>query len=35
MNITIDVYDPAMCCNTGVCGPDVDDFLADFANDVK
>lgn len=31
----IDVYDPAMCCSTGVCGPDVDDALADFANDVK
>lgn len=32
---TIEVYDPAMCCNTGVCGPDVDQSLADFANDVK
>lgn len=31
----IDVFDPAMCCSTGVCGPDVDDSLADFANDVK
>lgn len=31
----IEVYDPAMCCSTGVCGPDVDDSLADFANDVK
>tara|TARA_R100001143_G_scaffold63450_1_gene70559 strand:+ start:24568 stop:25161 length:594 start_codon:yes stop_codon:yes gene_type:complete len=31
----LDVYDPAMCCSTGVCGPDVDDSLADFANDVK
>jgi len=27
----IDVYDPAMCCSTGVCGPDVDDSLTDFA----
>lgn len=35
MSITIDVYDPAMCCSTGVCGPDVDDSLADFANDIK
>jgi alkylhydroperoxidase/carboxymuconolactone decarboxylase family protein YurZ len=33
--ISIDVFDPAMCCSTGVCGPDVDDALADFANDVK
>lgn len=31
----VEVYDPAMCCSTGVCGPDVDDALADFANDVK
>lgn len=31
----LEVYDPAMCCSTGVCGPDVDDSLADFANDVK
>lgn len=31
----IDIYDPAMCCSTGVCGPDVDDSLTDFANDVK
>ncbi len=31
----IEVYDPAMCCSTGVCGPDLDDTLADFANDLK
>ncbi|MEX0769102.1 MAG: arsenite efflux transporter metallochaperone ArsD [Balneolaceae bacterium] len=31
----IEVFDPAMCCSTGVCGPDVDDSLTDFANDVK
>ncbi|MEX1011679.1 MAG: arsenite efflux transporter metallochaperone ArsD [Balneolaceae bacterium] len=31
----IDIYDPAMCCSTGVCGPDVDDELIDFSNDVK
>ncbi len=23
----IQVYDPAMCCSTGVCGPDVDPVL--------
>ena len=34
-NVSIEVFDPAMCCSTGVCGPDVDDSLADFANDVK
>jgi alkylhydroperoxidase/carboxymuconolactone decarboxylase family protein YurZ len=33
--ISIEVFDPAMCCSTGVCGPDVDEALADFANDVK
>jgi hypothetical protein len=31
----LEVYDPAMCCSTGVCGPDVDDSIADFANDMK
>jgi len=28
---SIEVYDPAMCCSTGVCGPDVDPELAQFA----
>ena len=27
----IKVYDPPMCCSTGVCGPDADDELAQFA----
>lgn len=27
---TIRVYEPALCCNTGVCGPDVDQSLVDF-----
>lgn len=35
MNKTIEIYDPAMCCSTGVCGTDVDDRLVDFANNVK
>ncbi|MDZ7678261.1 MAG: arsenite efflux transporter metallochaperone ArsD [Acidimicrobiales bacterium] len=30
----IDVYDPAMCCSTGVCGPSVDPALATFADDL-
>ena len=30
----IQVYDPAMCCSTGVCGPSVDPELARFAADV-
>lgn len=31
----VEVFDPAMCCSTGVCGSDVDTALVDFANDVK
>jgi AhpD family alkylhydroperoxidase len=31
----LDVYDPAMCCSTGVCGPQVDPALVRFAADVK
>lgn len=27
----IQVYDPPMCCSTGVCGPDVDPVLPRFA----
>lgn len=30
----IEVYDPAMCCSTGVCGPDVDPKLVQFAADL-
>ena len=29
------VYDPAMCCSSGVCGPDVDPALVQFAADLK
>jgi hypothetical protein len=28
---TLRVFDPAMCCSTGVCGPDVDTKLVQFA----
>lgn len=31
----IDVFDPPMCCSTGVCGPSVDPLLAVFAADVE
>lgn len=34
MPVTIRVFDPAMCCSTGVCGPSVDPDLARFAADV-
>jgi hypothetical protein len=30
----IDVFDPPMCCSSGVCGPSVDPLLAAFAADV-
>lgn len=32
---TLRVYDPALCCSTGVCGPTVDPELARFAGDVQ
>jgi len=28
------VFDPAMCCSTGICGPSVDPQLARFAADL-
>ena len=28
---TIQVFDPALCCSTGVCGVDVDQYLVGFA----
>lgn len=31
---TITVYDPAMCCSTGICGTDVDQRLVDLAADL-
>lgn len=35
MSLTVRVFDPALCCATGVCGPSVDPELARFAADVK
>lgn len=34
MSVTIRVFDPAMCCPTGVCGPSVDPDLARFSADI-
>jgi len=31
---TLQVFDPAMCCSTGVCGPEVDPVLPRFAADL-
>lgn len=30
----IQVFDPALCCSTGVCGTDIDQALLSFAADV-
>ncbi len=32
---TLEVFDPAMCCSTGVCGVEVDPVLAQFSADLK
>jgi hypothetical protein len=32
---TIQVFDPALCCSTGVCGVDVDQRLVDFSATVR
>ena len=31
---TIQVFDPALCCSTGICGVEVDALLVGFAADV-
>lgn len=31
----VQVYDRALCCNTGVCGPQVDPELPQFASDLE
>ncbi len=35
MAIRIQVFDPPMCCSSGVCGPTVDPSLSQFAADVE
>jgi hypothetical protein len=30
----VQIYDPALCCSTGVCGTDVDQSLINFSADV-
>lgn len=32
---SIRLYEPALCCDTGVCGPDVDQALIDFTADLN
>jgi hypothetical protein len=31
---TLQIFDPAMCCSSGVCGPEVDTTLVQFAADL-
>ena len=33
--VVLRVFDPAMCCSTGICGPTVNPALARFAADVN
>ena len=33
--LKLEVFDPAMCCSTGVCGPQVDPRLATFEADLR
>jgi len=35
MSKLIQVFDPAMCCSTGVCGPSIDPVLPRFAADLE
>ena len=35
MTNPIQVFDPAMCCSTGVCGPSIDPSLVRFAADLE
>ncbi len=32
---TIEIFEPALCCSTGVCGAEVDQVLVDFSADVE
>ena len=32
---SVRVFEPALCCNTGVCGPDVDEALVRFTADLE
>lgn len=33
--VTVSVYDPAMCCTSGVCGPVVDPELQRISQDLR
>lgn len=33
--ISLQVFDPAMCCSTGICGPAIDPKLVRFSSDLE
>jgi hypothetical protein len=35
MSTQLEVFDPPMCCSTGICGPSVDPALSRFAADLQ
>lgn len=35
MSVKISIYDPALCCSTGICGPSVDPELVRIAGDLE
>ncbi len=35
MSTQLEVFDPPMCCSTGICGPSVDPALTRFAADLQ
>lgn len=35
MNVKLEVFDPPMCCSTGVCGVDINPVLPRFATDLE
>lgn len=35
MPVTVQVFDPAMCCSTGICGPSIEPHLVQFAADIE
>lgn len=35
MSVKIEIFDPALCCSTGVCGPSVDPALVQISNAIE
>ncbi|MEX2528272.1 MAG: arsenite efflux transporter metallochaperone ArsD [Gemmatimonadota bacterium] len=33
--VRLQIYEPAMCCSTGLCGPDPDEALVQFSADIR